>query len=324
MRRLESGHYQVRKMVDGISKSITFDHKPTQREVNDAFAKLFKDKCTLKGTFKDYAEEYLEIKSNVLSPTTIINYKSILRNLSCAFLALRFDHLDASDIQREINTYAVGKSPKSVKNASGFITTVCRTYRPDMTINTKLPQSVRIDTYIPTDSEVNMLVEEIKGSPYEAVILLMLHGLRKSEAISITAADINNNILTIDKASVVNEDGIYREKTTKTETSTREIYIPPYLANLICQNGCAYQGFPGNILRYLHRTQDKLGINRCKLHALRHYYVSKAHSLGVPDATIAKSVGHSNIATTQRIYTHPQSDKQTDYEVKVSKSIINI
>lgn len=323
MRRLASGHWQVRKMVDGISHSITFEHKPTRREITDAFSDAFKDNCKIKGTFYDYALEYLDIKSNVLSPTTILNYRSILRNISSAFLALNLAQIGVSDIQREINTYAIGRSPKSVKNASGFITVVCRTFRPDIAINTKLPQSVRVETYIPTDDEVQTLLEAIKGSHYEAVILLMLLGLRRSEAISVTPSDINGNTLTINKATVLSEDRKFREKTTKTESSTREIYIPDYLVNLINQQGCAYKGYPDAILKYVYRTQDRLGIHRCKLHALRHYYVSKAHSLGVPDATIAKSVGHSNIATTQRIYTHPQTDKQTEYEVKVSASIIN-
>ncbi len=321
--QLPSGAYNIRKMINGQRISITFDHKPGKKEIDQAIFEAkenMKDKPPeIKDTFLKAAEEYLEIKSEVLSPTTIKNYKSILRNLPDTFLAAKMADIDQIMIQRVINTYSANRSPKSVKNASGFITVVMWMYRPEMVIKTKLPQKEKVETYIPTDKEVKMLLQAIKGSEYEPVIMLCLLGLRKSEAIAVKASDIKGNILTIDSALVVNEDGEYIEKTTKTTSSTREIWLPDYLVKMIKKRGQAYTGFPGNILRYLHRTQDALGIPRCKLHALRHYYVSHAHELGIPDAAIAAAVGHVNTNTTRAIYLHAQNEKQTKREKKAAK-----
>lgn len=327
LKHLPSGSYLARKTVNKVTYSITYKEKPLQRQVEKDFHDMIygSDSFSEKGSFKQYADDYIRIKSNVLSPTTIVNYNSILRNLSSAFLTLRFAQITQSDIQREINTYSVGRSPKSVKNASGFISAVMWMYRPNMSIRTKLPQGKKTETYVPSDREVAKILEAIKGSPYEIVIKLCIMGLRKSEAIAITRDDVEQTfdgyMLHIDKAKTVTEDGSYKVRATKTVSSVRTIFIPADLAQLILKSD-GYQMFPGNILRYLNHVQDSLGIPHCKLHALRHYYVTKAHALGVPDATIAKAVGHSSIETTQRIYTHAQTDTQIEYEQYVAGKIL--
>ena len=190
-----------------------------------------------------------------------------------------------------------------------------------MTIHLKLPQKEKVDTYIPTDAEVEKILEAVKGSPYEIAIWLAVCGMRKSEIIAITSEDLNGNMLTISKAKVINDKHEYVEKTTKTTSSTRTIWIPDYVADLLRRKGFAYEGFPGNILRDLHRVQDRLGINRCKLHALRHYYVSHAHSCGVPDAYIAEAVGHASINTTRNIYLQAQQDKSIEMQKKAMSSL---
>lgn len=323
LRKRECGSWIYQKQIDGRRFSLTFDHKPSQKEIDAALFEKRKEapSVTIKNSFRECANEYIASKSNVLSPSTINAYRSILRNLSDSFCGTSLDHITALTIQREINTYSVNRSPKSVKNASGFITVVMWAYKPDMPIRTKLPQAVKTETYIPTDDEAQKLMDALKGSKYECVILLCMMGLRRSEAIAVTADDLNGNILTIDKAIVVNDQNEYVEKTTKTTSSTRSIFLPPYLVNLLKTQGKAYDGFPGNILRELHRVQDRIGVPRCKLHALRHYYVSMAHSMGVPDAYIMEAVGHSSIETTRNIYLHAQKDKSVEMQKKVANSL---
>lgn len=317
---LASGNYNVRLTRNKQHYSFTFKHKPTKKEIEAELIKRMTDKdiCTIKDSFEKCATEYIQAKSNVISPSTENSYYSILRNLSDTFVCLSMAQITALDVQREINYYSIGRSPKSVKNASGFISLVMKTYRPEMKLETKLPQSIKKELYIPTDEEVHKLTEAIKGSEYECIILLCIMGLRKSEALCITSDDLDGNMLTINKAKVVNKEGDYVMKTTKTTSSTRTIYIPDYLRDLINERGKVYEGFPGNILRHLHRTQDSLGIPRCRLHDLRHYYVSMAHTQGIPDIYIAKAVGHSSTETTRKIYLHAQKDKELDMQEKAA------
>lgn len=75
-----------------------------------------------------------------------------------------------------------------------------------------------------------------------------------------------------------------------------------------------YSGFPGQILRYLNRTQDALGIPRFKLHALRHYYASMSHSLGIPDSYIMQAGGWKSDSTLKAVYRHAMKDKTEEMQ----------
>lgn len=104
----------------------------------------------------------------------------------------------------------------------------------------------------------------------------------------------------------------------------RLAYIDDDLANKIREMDKPFDMFPGDILRYLHRVQDKLEIPRFRLHDLRHYYVSMAHQLGVPDAIIAQTVGHVNTNTTRAIYLHAMQDKVIKEQQQASLAITKL
>lgn len=325
IRQLPSGSYNVQKMIDGVSYSLTFNKKPSAREIDRALAERVREnneRVLYKNSFIDCAQNYINMKNNVLSPSTVRGYQSILRNLSNDFLTARIDRITALSIQSEINAYSINHSPKSVKNAHGFITSVVWAYRPDMIIKTKLPQGIKPKITIPSDESVHKLIEYIRGSKYECALLLCMLGLRRSEMLAVTADKLQGNILTIDAALVSNDEGAFILKTTKTTSSTREIWVPDYVADLIRKNGVAFDGFAGNVLRYLHRAQDALGLPRCRLHDLRHYYVSMSHSLGIPDAYIQQAVGHSSVQTTRNVYLHAQTEKIEDMERRAADFLI--
>lgn len=314
--KLPSGSYRVRKMYKGQKYTLTFEFKPTQKEVLQALAeKMENGTATVEHlTFKAAANKYLEMKRNVLSPSTIGGYNSIIRNLSEKFCSLLISDITAIDIQKEINDYSVNRAPKTVQNANGFITAVIGTYRPNLNIATTLPQKEKQEIDIPTDEEMKRILQHSKGSKYEIPLLLATFGLRRSEICALTPDDLDGNILTINKALVLNDEKKFVIKTTKTTDGTRKIYISDYLANLIRERGEVYSGFPGQILRYLNRTQDALGIPRFKLHALRHYYASMSHSLGIPDSYIMQAGGWKSDSTLKAVYRHAMKDKTEEMQ----------
>lgn len=316
--------FRVRKTIDKVTYTLTFDHKPTQKEV---FEELERRKVIKTAnhelTFRAAAEEYMQIKKNVLSTTTITNYGSILRNLSDTFKTRKIDQITAIDVQREINNYSVGRSPKSVKNASGFITVIMSMYAPDLVLKTKLPQNIPHEEYIPSKEDIEKVLEYAKGSEYELALKMACFGFRKGEMLAITADSIKGDSVLIDKSLAVTEDGTYQTKTTKTESGVRSVKIGKELADEIKKKGCVYNGFPGNVLRYLHKAQDAVGVPRFKLHAFRHYYVSMCHAMGIPDVYIIKSIGHRSDSTLKRVYRHELKEEtlkiQGDVERKISE-----
>ena len=316
--KLPSGSFRVRKTINGRTISMTFDKKPTQKEIQQELERRnIYANANHEFLFKTAAVEYMQSKKNVLSTTTIKNYESILKNLSDGFKSKKVDTITAMDVQREINDYSATRSPKSVKNASGFIAVVLSMYSPDLRLKTKLPQNIPHEEYIPSEEDIEKVLAYAKGSEYELVLKLACFGFRKGELLAITSDSVKDDCVVIDKALAVTEDGTYKVKTTKTESGVRTVRIGKELADEIKKRGCVYEGFPGNILRYLHKVQDAVGVSRFKLHAFRHYYVSMCHAMGIPDVYIIKSIGHRTDTTLKRVYRH-EIEQET---LKIQKEI---
>jgi integrase len=320
--RLPSGSFRVRKMINGRTISMTFDKKPTQKEIQQELERRnVYANANHEFTFTVAAQEYMQSKKNVLSTTTIKNYQSILKNLSDGFKSKKVDTITAIDVQREINDYAATRSPKSVKNASGFIAVVLSMYSPDLRLKTKLPQNIPHEEYIPSKEDIEKVLNYAKGSDYELALKMACFGFRKGELLAITADSVKDDCVVIDKAIAVTEDGTYQVKTTKTESGVRTVRIGKELANEIKKRGCVYEGFPGNILRYLHKAQDAVGVPRFKLHAFRHYYVSMCHAMGIPDVYIIKSIGHRTDTTLKRVYRHEIEQETLRVQKNIEKKV---
>lgn len=323
MEKLPSGSYRIRKMYKGITYTVITDYKPTQKEAIQLLSaemnKLQSGKNHM--TFQTAAEKYMDTKNNVLSPSTLNGYKSILRNLPDSFTRLLISDIDSVCIQKIINSYSRNHSPKSTKNANGFITAVLSMFCPNTVLSITLPQAIRKKPYIPMDEDVKRILEYSSGSQFEIPLILATFGLRRSEICALSADDINGNMLTIDKALVQSPDKQWVIKTTKTEAGTREIYLPDYVIELIKNQGYIYKGHPNSIVRYLHDVQDKLGIPRFPLHKFRHYYASMAHALRIPDAYIMASGGWKSDGTLKSIYRHALEDKKEEMQKQAAEYI---
>ena len=113
---------------------------------------------------------------------------------------------------------------------------------------------------------------------------------------------------------VVNSDGDYVIKTTKTTAGTRDVYIPDFLKKMIKEKGIIYKGSPNQIYENLCKYQDELEIPHFKLHALRHYYASMSHSLGIPDSYIMQAGGWKSDSTLKSVYKHAMRDKKEEMQ----------
>ena len=88
----------------------------------NAWAASHKPKPIQEKPFGECIDDYIELKSNILSPTTLDKYRNIrINQLSEDFLAVRMDDLDGVTIQTEINRLAAIYAPKTVINAHGLI-----------------------------------------------------------------------------------------------------------------------------------------------------------------------------------------------------------
>ena len=307
--KLPSGKYRVRKMVKGQTYSAIVSYKPSQKEATQLIEDQRTGRDKQKQTFDEGAKEYIEGKRNTLSPSTIRGYESIRKNLPDHFKNRSIGEITAWDVQRYINEYAKNHTPKSVRNVHGFIATILTTFRPDMILHTTLPQKVKQKPYIPTDAEVKKIFDFVKDTDYEIPFRLAAYGLRRSEICALTPDDLKGNTLTINKAMVQDEKYGWIVKTTKTEESTRTIVIDSALSAKIRANKAIYNGKPHNLYDHLQLVLKRLNIRSFPLHALRHYYASTAHAMGIPDAVIMASGGWKTDHVMKNIYRHEKQDQ---------------
>lgn len=302
--RKRSGKYQIRKMRDGKSYTITVDHRPTQKEAYELLQERYKLNANISTntTFNVACRGYIEAKNNILSPSTIRRYGQFINNIPDKLLNTDLATITKPMIQTEINRFASDHAPKTVSNYSGFLLAVLNFYGKEIR-GIILPQKEKKSPYIPTKAEVSAIFNELKGSSFEVPIMLAAFGLRRSEICALTLEDLDGNTLTINKA-LVEVDGGWVVKTTKTEDSTRTIIIPDYLADLIRQQGYVYNGFPSSIRAHLIQVEKKLGIQQFPLHKLRHFFASYMHDQGYSDKQIQDAGGWKTGQIMKTIYTH--------------------
>lgn len=319
--KLPSGSYRIRKMYKGQIYTVITDYKPTQKEAIQLMAaELDKIKDSNKRmTFQYATETYINEKSNILSPSTIRSYVSILKNLSGNFKEKNISDITPIDVQSEMNLYSKTHSPKSTRNAHGLITSVMGVFCPNTVLNTTLPQKEPKNDYVPSDEDVKRIIEYAKGSKYEIALILAMFGLRRSEICALTIDDLNGNILTIDKAKVQGVGNKWHIKSTKTEAGTRSVYLPDNVVELIKERGVIFEGNPNRILVYLKKAQQSLEIPEFSLHKLRHYFASSSHALGIPDQYIMDAGGWKSKYVLGNIYQHAMEDKKKEMQKKTAK-----
>lgn len=284
--KLPSGSYRIRQMVGGKTYSVTVDHRPTKIEamkiISDATAHVKKPHDL---TVVRACKAYIEAKKSIVSPSTIRGYKSLIRVISDDFGGMRINAVTLANFQTEVNRYAKGRRPKTVKNYAAFLTAVFSFF--DLGLHTPtLPMAVKPKRYFPTAEDVNRILAEVKGTDLEVFFRLAVFGLRRSEICALTVDDLSGNVLTINKALVTDGDNHNVVKSTKTTESAGTIKIDDDLADLIRKQGYIWKGHIATPYKNLQRIQDKLGIPRFPLHTFRHFMASYLHYQGVPDKQI--------------------------------------
>lgn len=323
--KLPSGSYRVRKMYKGKTYTVVFDYKPTQKEVVQAMAKELvqvqeKHKSM---TFRIAAKEYIESKRNVLSPSTIRGYNTIIKQIPESFIEQNVHDITAIDVQKEINNFSKNHSPKSVRNYHGFISAVLGAFCPNLKLNTTLPQKIKNEPYIPSGNDIKKILGYVKGTMFEIPIILACYGMRRSEICALTLDDIDKDVVHINKAMVQDENKKWIVKTTKTTAGTRDIIIPPEIADMIRQQGYVYKGHPNSITCYLTKVQDALEIPHFSIHKLRHFFASKMSALGIPEADILKMGGWETDRVMKSIYRHSMIDREEQAKRDAAEKLRN-
>ena len=264
-------------------------------------------------------DRYISSKENILSPSTIRGYLRARKNMFPGLLDIQLKNLNHERIQMAVNSVAIKKSTKTIKNWHGLLSSALKMFYPSFHLNTTFPEKKTVNRPIPTDAEVKKLLKYAEGKSIEiAILLASLGSLRRSEIPVLTSDDVTDFGIVINKAVVRDNNNNLITKGTKTAAGERMVPLPPeVLKKLKDINGILVPMTPEKIY-----SEYKKCLVACKLpdfrfHDLRHYYASVLHALGVPDKYIMQYGGWKTDIMLKNVYQHVLSDREEKERSKV-------
>lgn len=308
-RKLKSGNWNLRVTVSGQSYSFTDPDRKTVIRMAAAFADQYRENVA-NPPFIDAVATYIDERAETLSPATVRGYRSIEKTLRARHPALCQKRVVAVT-DRDVQMIIKGMSKKTAKNYVGLI-------QPALgrRFNVTLPRGRQKEIAVPTDLEVLGLLEIFRGTEVEIPIMLGAYGgLRRGEICALTLQDFDGDYVIIDKDMVMDEHGGWVVKDPKTETSNREVLLPPSVTEAVRRKGYVTRLSPHQLSNAFQKKQIWLGIDPpyC-FHSLRHYSASYLHAQGIPDAYIMARGGWATPAVMQRVYRHAMRDKMRGME----------
>ena len=326
-----------------VRKYRTFD---TKRDATRAFNehKVKMDKGTQimpsEYTFSQWLDYwYKDIILPQIEETTAYGYRGMIENyLKPQLGEIRLQKLTARDIQ-QYYTWLMGEkelSPNTVIKHHNLLTNTLNaaerqeyiTKNPMRAVSP--PKKRQREAKFYTPEQLGVLLAKAVGTRLELPVYICAYlGLRRGELCGLRWGDVDLEHKTITIENTRTQAGKKEiEKGTKTASSTRTLYLPDTLCDMLKaakenQQACraeyknAYDDNDYVVVmedgrpfrpNYLSELFSKFladnDLPKIVLHELRHTFASLSNQAGIPAYNIGKALGHSTPATTQKIYTH--------------------
>ena len=274
-------------------------------------------------TLKEAAERFICENETLLSPTTLRGYRQIPVNYFPDLFRLKVCNIDNKAIQKAINADST-HSPKSLKNAIGFVSVVLKKFNEDLTINVKFPKKSRKILPIPTLEEIGVILKACEDSNIEIAVKLAVYlGMRMSEIAGVRFSDVKNGKIYIHNVVVYSGNGFVEKEMTKNDSSTRVVSLPEHLYKRIQaeprdsedEKICKWK--PSTIYNSYQRLLKECNLPHYRFHDLRHFNASIMLRLNIPTKYQMSRGGWSTDSTLKTVYQHTM----TDYESEVDKQL---
>lgn len=325
-KQLPSGSWFIRVYDGDLKKQVCFTSQLTgkagKNEV-ELMAREYlmnrKQKKELGKTIGECIDEYIKLKENILSPTTIEGYRKERRNSLADLCDIYLKDITPNRIQAHFNRLAVTKSAKTLHNAHGLLVSVLNVYAPDMRIQTTLPKIQKKIKQLP---DVKDVLKAVINTEIELPCLLAIWGsLRMSEIRGACKSDIVGDTLILHK-TVVTVNGEHIEKeSTKTVESTRLVHLSKRVQSLINalpegQDKLTLLSGQAVYKRFV-RLLETNGIKHMTFHDLRHMDASIMSLLNIPEKYAMERGGWSSPHIMKSVYQHTFSKEREEVEKKI-------
>lgn len=292
-------------------------------------------------TMEELMNEWLESKQNEIELKTYKSYKLWATKIINAIGSIKVKDVNVKileDFYNELRT-TTALAPKSIQD---IYTTMSMALNkaikwgyilnnPNLQIDKPKVKKQEIQCYSPEDVEKMLSVLKNEPLKYQAIITLAIDsGCRRGEITGLTWNDVDfdKSFIVVNKTTqYLPTQGIY-EKSTKSETSNRVIYITNSTKQLLKKYqaeqfekrillGSKWQNsnrvfttdygadmHPDTPSKILEKIIKKYNLKRITFHGLRHTSISLQIASGVQSQIVSKRAGHSSVAVTDKIYSH--------------------
>ena len=343
-KRGKTWQYTVSRMVNGQSDPIRKSGFRTKREAQvaaaDVEAKLNKglNPIVKLEPINSYFEQWVKLYKNGNKKGTQTHYKNTLRIINENFASTPLQHIRKNDYQEFLIEYGKGKSKETVKKVNAHIRACVRDAVDEGIIHSDFTRKAAItgrDAKEDEEKHINykeskiltqalrIALENEHRLVYYIILLALKSGMRFAEMVALTRKDFNfkENTIKIDKSWGYNpstEDGV---RDTKTKNSNRIIKMdkptmnmfkklfnetPENIHKLVFYNPSSKYKVYSNtgVNKALKKLLGELKIEEISIHGLRHTHASILFFKGISTQYISKRLGHADVDTTIRIYTH--------------------
>lgn len=326
----KDGTTSIRYIYDyiqnGKRKRISFDHKPTIKEL----AQL-EDTVSNNPYFKHAIKDYLKNHCRLHCKTsTIETYENYASNALTPLYIYKVKDFKRQHGERYIVNLLENYAPKTVNNILTFLKSFLN-YMVDIKVIAENP--VKKIKPIPlkrdlvkalTYEQMECFKKHAKTKPFWVYVFFMVilnQGLRISECIALEWADIDFENMTMN----INKQ-FYRYRITPTKNyETRIIEIPLTLLKLLQK---LYQTSTSNLIfnspltngkhinvnnmrerhfiDILRDVEEELNVDLDGItpHCLRHTHATYLLQNGIPVIAVSRRLGHRDCKTTLNIYNH--------------------
>lgn len=323
-KKLPSGNYRVRVHVGkGRYKSFTAERKADAEYAANLYLKTCKDKRSpTKITVGEAIDQYIESKSNILSPSTIREYRRMRKQYLKTIIDKPVFKLSNQEVQTAINIEAQTHAYKTVRNIFGLLSAALK---GKVDLDVALPQKEKIKITIPTQQEIQMVLQYAAGKEIELPILLSAClGLRRGEIAPLDYSDIDfqRKTITISKSMVLNSSGEWVVKKPKTYSGNRTLKVYDFILDKVKERKAAELPLisltPNQISDEFSYALEKTGLPHFRFHDLRHYNASVMLSLNIPDKYAMERMGHATNNMLKTVYQHTMQEKEDSVDAALS------
>ena len=322
-RRKKAEMYQ---RPDGLyEKSITIKGKRTVfrgKSPNEVYRKMaeYQEEQASGPLFSIVEEDWERNHWPTLSPTTLRGYRAPAARAVKRFGKYRLSEITPQDIYAYLN--ALSRKGYASKTVTAHLSALSMVFdwaiqqghaesNPASVVH--IPRGLPRSTRRAIDDEEIQAIRAAASDPFSPFVYLCLFaGLRRGEALGLQHGDIDREKKRIYiRRNVVHVNGKAIVKEPKTNSGVRWVPLLPELELMLPQGAEREFVVPGRDVplsyrEFVTRWDKYRNANSVTWtpHELRHTYATILYEAGLPEYTAQFFMGHSDISTTRRIYTH--------------------